>query len=120
MTTNNNQTKGETTMTTTHTFSDGTTRRCDVYPTPDGAYCWLCAYHHTHSEADHNENCASSLAAKKQHDLGTQLWEPCDRCGTEPSYARANGHLCKNCIGSGHDHPRINTAVANSVEPEAR
>lgn len=27
----------------------------------------------------------------------TQLWEPCDKCGAEPSYQTASGHLCKNC-----------------------
>ena len=27
----------------------------------------------------------------------TQLWEPCDKCGAEPSYQTATGHLCKNC-----------------------
>ena len=28
-----------------------------------------------------------------------QLWEPCEKCGKEPSYATSRGHLCKNCIG---------------------
>ena len=26
-----------------------------------------------------------------------QLWEPCEKCGAEPSYLTAYGHLCKNC-----------------------
>lgn len=30
--------------------------------------------------------------------MNTQLWEPCERCGNEPSYATARGHLCRNCI----------------------
>lgn len=28
-----------------------------------------------------------------------QLWEPCDKCGVEPSYQTASGHLCANCGG---------------------
>lgn len=27
----------------------------------------------------------------------TQLWEPCERCGAEPSYMTPHGHLCKDC-----------------------
>ena len=27
----------------------------------------------------------------------TQLWEPCEKCGSEPSYQTASGHLCENC-----------------------
>jgi hypothetical protein len=27
----------------------------------------------------------------------TQLWEPCERCGREPSYVTSRGHLCGNC-----------------------
>ena len=27
----------------------------------------------------------------------TQLWEPCERCGSEPSYLTARGHLCESC-----------------------
>lgn len=42
----------------------------------------------------------------------TQLWEPCDRCGSEPCYATANGNLCGRC-----DHPRLNTEIENSTEP---
>jgi len=26
-----------------------------------------------------------------------QLWEPCEKCGTEPSYQTASGHFCKSC-----------------------
>lgn len=26
--------------------------------------------------------------------VGAQLWEPCERCGSEPSYATPCGHLC--------------------------
>lgn len=37
--------------------------------------------------------------------LGAQLWEPCKRCGTEPSYAQPGGHLCAKCAQT--DHPRI-------------
>lgn len=29
--------------------------------------------------------------------LGAQLWEPCERCGNEPSYMQPNGHLCERC-----------------------
>ncbi len=46
-------------------------------------------------------------APSRTASLGAQLWEPCERCGAEPSYARANGHLCAECIRSGEDHPRI-------------
>lgn len=27
----------------------------------------------------------------------TQLWEPCERCGAEPSYITPAGHLCITC-----------------------
>ena len=37
--------------------------------------------------------------------LGAQLWEPCERCGAEPSYAQPGGHLCAQCAQT--DHPRI-------------
>lgn len=29
----------------------------------------------------------------------TQLWEPCERCGKEPSYVTPRGHLCERCAG---------------------
>jgi hypothetical protein len=51
--------------------------------------------------------------------LGAQLWEPCQRCGQEPSYAQANGHFCATCAAK-HDHPRISTRAQHSVEPEER
>lgn len=44
-------------------------------------------------------------AANRRQDLTpinefrTQLWEPCERCGREPSYITMRGHLCPNCIG---------------------
>lgn len=28
----------------------------------------------------------------------TQLWEPCEECGSEPSYATGSGHLCHRHI----------------------
>ena len=34
--------------------------------------------------------------------LGTQLWEPCERCGDEPSYMQQTGHLCVACAGTAH------------------
>lgn len=27
----------------------------------------------------------------------TQLWEPCEKCGTEPSYQTPTGQLCQSC-----------------------
>ena len=33
----------------------------------------------------------------------TQLWEPCDKCGAEPSYQTASVHLCADCGGSNDD-----------------
>jgi len=49
--------------------------------------------------------------------LGAQLWEPCERCGNEPSYAQPGGHLCAKCAAI--DHPRISTRVPyHSVEPD--
>jgi hypothetical protein len=48
--------------------------------------------------------------------LGSQLWEECERCGTEPSYDQPGGHLCARCAGS--DHPRIGTREPeNTTEP---
>ena len=29
----------------------------------------------------------------------TQLWEPCERCGQEPSYITVRGNLCQSCAG---------------------
>jgi len=46
-------------------------------------------------------------AQKTDGGMGEQLWEPCQRCGSEPSYARGNGHLCAACVAAGRDHPRI-------------
>jgi hypothetical protein len=31
-------------------------------------------------------------------DERSQLWEPCERCGNEPSYATFHGHLCEKCM----------------------
>jgi len=33
----------------------------------------------------------------KSTPTAVQLWEPCDKCGAEPSYQTASGHVCKNC-----------------------
>lgn len=30
-----------------------------------------------------------------------QLWEPCERCGEEPSYMTGEGHLCMRCAQMG-------------------
>lgn len=40
--------------------------------------------------------------------LGGQLFEPCERCGTEPSYMQPGGHLCKRCAQD--DHPKLDAA----------
>ena len=50
---------------------------------------------------------AEKSSADQEAGLGPQLWESCQRCGSEPSYARRNGHLCRACRDAGHDHPRI-------------
>jgi len=49
-----------------------------------------------------------------------QLWEPCERCGREPSYLVASGHLCQRCRDAGEDHPRIRgpATPTYSVEPD--
>jgi len=41
-----------------------------------------------------NPNLNQSTAAPQSE---TQLWEPCENCGVEPSYATTRGHLCKTC-----------------------
>ena len=100
-------------------YSNGTVVEYDEYPKPAGSYCWLCAYHRTHSQAQHDDETTPKPGTPQAPSLGTQLWEECERCGREPSYARANGHLCAGCIRKGEDHPRIpGPAVPyHSVEP---
>lgn len=46
--------------------------------------------------------------------FGAQLWEPCEKCGTEPSYSHPTGHLCALCAQKAH--PRISIAVENTTE----
>ena len=50
--------------------------------------------------------------------LGAQLWEPCCKCGAEPSYAQPGGHLCSKCAQT--DHPRIvvGRVLYHSEEPD--
>ena len=50
--------------------------------------------------------------------LGAQLWEPCRKCGAEPSYAQPGGHLCARCAQT--DHPKLcaGSEPENTMEPE--
>ena len=51
--------------------------------------------------------------------LGAQLWEPCGKCGAEPSYAQPTGHLCARCAAK--THPVIDAGSTwNTTEPEER
>lgn len=101
-------------------YSDGTVVEYDEYPKPAGSYCWLCAYHRVHTQDQHDGEVSPKPGTVRGPSLGAQLWEECDRCSAEPSYARPNGHLCARCIGGGEDHPRIpGPAVpTNSREPD--
>jgi hypothetical protein len=40
---------------------------------------------------------ARQNAKPRAFSLGAQLWEPCERCGSEPSYDQPSGHLCDSC-----------------------
>lgn len=51
---------------------------------------------------------------KRASGLGGQLWEPCDRCGSEPSYMQSGGHLCAKCAHG--DHPRIGGGGVTELE----
>jgi|SRR6516164_5075565 len=50
-------------------------------------------------EKEDKEKRARQEAAPIPVPIRLQLWEPCERCGSEPSYITFSGHLCKNCIG---------------------
>jgi hypothetical protein len=54
----------------------------------------------------------ATSAMDKATELSCQLWEPCQSCGSEPSYMTANGHLCARCAKT--SHPRI-CADANTL-----
>ena len=51
------------------------------------------AVRHTAAQA------SSPPAVTRSHPPATsvQLWEPCEKCGAEPSYITQAGHLCKTC-----------------------
>jgi hypothetical protein len=48
------------------------------------------------SELDRQNN-QIEYAINNPQPAATQLWEPCEKCGAEPSYQTANGHLCRAC-----------------------
>lgn len=50
--------------------------------------------------------------------LGAQLWEPCDRCGAEPSYEQPGGHLCRRCATSAHPRVGAGDEPENTTEAE--
>src|SRR3990167_4769080 len=58
-------------------------------------------------QAEATRRLVNALPKRIPSQYGTQLWEPCKCCGTEPSYAVGIGHLCRKCIDRGEDHPRI-------------
>jgi hypothetical protein len=66
--------------------------------TPEAAQVWYAQASLLAGVADmlEQESATRPATAPASHSR-VQLWEPCEKCGTEPSYQTARGHLCANC-----------------------
>lgn len=58
---------------------------------------WLEIEASVKSSLDHENRRIEAAVNNRRSALNVQLWEPCDKCGAEPSYHTATGLLCENC-----------------------
>jgi hypothetical protein len=58
------------------------------------------------------------VTTTQSDNLGSQLWEECEKCGAEPSYAGAHGHLCAACSGAAHPMIPGPAVPYQGVEPD--
>ena len=58
---------------------------------------WLEIEASVKSSLDHENSRIEAAVNNRRAALNVQLWEPCEKCGTEPSYQTPSGHLCENC-----------------------
>jgi len=67
--------------------------------TPEAAQKWYSQASLLAGVADmiENERHTAPPAQPPAPSSRVQLWEPCEKCGTEPSYMTPRGHLCSKC-----------------------